>query len=390
MSRPIDGLVLLVAAAILATGPAEAQRLEVDPTRASTYVPTAIPTRPGELIASELSAVDAASGVERSAEWYVLTGRAGEVITAQVRSEIPTLRVSFRSIRTPLNALAEGPAKDAPLRLVLPKDDTYVMVVHSEGPRRFGKYLLSLGVGDAVPAFEPATAAPVRIAQPTSAPAALPPMPSIPGVTNVQVGQTLARPAGKPGTAVELYGFIGEAGSSLQVFAEGAAGHGLTLYTPEGVEMLSAAGLGLAKLDAILPTDGIYLLAVARQDAATPFELALAAQSPDPVMWSFRSYAGHETLAADGSVAYWTCWAAPGTVLQYQMADGSRHRLTLHPGGTGRWDFTSANGQPGGYNFTTRLEGMTVIRTSESGSVQTWKLDDPPRPHGAYRRYLCQ
>lgn len=171
------------AIAVLAVAPVHAQRVEVDPTRSSSYFPTAIPTRPGELIASELSAVDAASGVERSAEWFVFTGRAGEVIAAQVRSDIPTLQVSLRSIRSPLKALAEGPAKDAPLRLVLPKDDTYVMVVHSVGPQRFGKYLLSLGVGDAAPPFDPPPAAPVQVAEaPAPASPVAPNTPSAPPI----------------------------------------------------------------------------------------------------------------------------------------------------------------------------------------------------------------
>ncbi len=55
----------LAAAAVLAAGAVQAQRLEVDPTRASN-APNPIPTRPGELIASELSEIDVASGVEAS------------------------------------------------------------------------------------------------------------------------------------------------------------------------------------------------------------------------------------------------------------------------------------------------------------------------------------
>lgn len=154
--------------------------------------------------------------------------------------------------------------------------------------------------------------------------------------------------------------------------------------------MLTATGEVTARMNAVLPRDGIYLLAVARQDAAKPFKLSVSAESPDPIMWSFRNYAGYETLAADGSVAYWTCWVVPGTVLQVQQVGGSRRRLTVNRGGMGRWDYLSADGQPSGYNFATRLEGMTVIRTSESGEVQTWRLDKPPSPKGAYRKYLCE
>jgi len=175
--------VLIAAAAVLAAGAVQAQRLEVDPTRASN-APNPIPTRPGELIASELSEIDAASGVERSAEWFVFTGRAGEVITAQVRSDIPTLEVLIRSNRGYTSkVLVEGPAKDAALRLVLPRDDTYAMAVQSKGPQRFGKYLLSLGLGDNAPPFEPPKPAPVQVAQaPAPAPPVAPPAPPAPPV----------------------------------------------------------------------------------------------------------------------------------------------------------------------------------------------------------------
>ena len=222
-------------------------------------------------------------------------------------------------------------------------------------------------------------------AQPAAAPTALPPMPVIPGVTSVRVGQTLTRPADKPGAKVELFAFIGEAGSILQASAAGAAGYGLTLYTPEGAEMLTTTGQVSARLDAVLPSDGIYFLAMARQDAAKPYRLALSAEAPDAMLWSFRSFAGYETLAGNGSVAFWTCWVVPGSLLQYQRADGSIERLTVHRGGLGRWDLPAK----AGYNFTTRLEGRTMMRTSEAGRVQTWSLDDPPKRHGAYRGYLC-
>lgn len=383
---------LFAAAAVLAAVPAQAQRLDVDPARASSYqAPVLI--RPGELIASDISEADARVGLNRRTEHFAFTGRAGEVVTVRVRSDIPDLEVvvldsSFSKL------LARGPAKDAALRATLPKDGSYFVTVAAKGPQPFGKYLLSFGSGDSAPPFEAPPRA-VQVAQAPAAlpaaslpaaPAVLPPMPVIPGVTNVRVGQPLARPVGKPGAEVELFAFIGEAGSILQASATGAAGYGLTLYTPEGAEMLSASGLDSARLAAALPQDGIYLLAVARQDGAKPYKLALSAEPADDFLWSFRSYAGYEILAADGSVAYWSCWVVPGTLIQYHLPNGRVQRLTVRRGGAGHWDLPP---NPG-YNFTTRLEGSKVIRTSEFNTVQTWSLDDPPKPHGAYRGYLCK
>ena len=246
MSRRV--LLAAAAAAALLAGAAQAQRLTLDPARTASFEKP-IPTRPGEmiasgkhlpsfgsgdtgpsqpasrqvaqastvqrvdiaaqpnsfvqpapvhagqLIASELSDIDVASGVDRSAEYLVFTGRAGQVVTAQVRSDVPSLQVHIRSRRSRTGkALVEGPAREAPVRLVLPKDDEYVIVVHSQGARRHGKYLLSIGDGMTAPPFDAPKPAPVQVAQ--AAPAALPPLPAMPGVTNLRVGQTLTRPAG--------------------------------------------------------------------------------------------------------------------------------------------------------------------------------------------------
>jgi hypothetical protein len=365
-----------------------APRVEVGLTGVTRPFPVSV----GQLIAGEISEGDYVAGPARNGDVLAITARAGETVTAQLRSEIPGVELHVHAANSHTGkALVEGPATAAPLRFVAPKAGTYLIFVHAKGPARFGKYLLSIGDADGAPAFDPPKPRPVQVAEATTAPkpkpapAALPPLPAIPGVTNVRVGQTLARPAGKPGAKVEIYAFIGEAGSILQASAAGAGRYGATLYTPEGAEMLTATGQGAARLDAVLPKDGIYLLAIARQDAAKPYKLALAAEPPDDLMWSFRSYAGYETLNASGALVYWTCWVVPGSVLQYQMADGSVQRLTTHRDGAGRWELPK-----GGYGFTTRLEGAKVVRTSESGSVQTWSLDDPPRPHGAYRGYLCR
>lgn len=384
-----------VAQAALAAPP----RYEVDPKRWTASAP--IYTRPGELVAGEISAVDIISGVERSGDVLLFQGRAGETITAQVRSDVPSLLVAIQSQRRGLNLnpLVEGPARDAPIRLVLPKDDTYEILVHTQGPQRYGDYLLSIGSADGAPPFDPpkpTPVVPVRVAQapqppaPTpAAPTALPKLTPPPGVLAAEIGTPVARPAGKPGPGVDLYAFIGEAGSVLQATAAGTGGYGVTIYTPEGAEMLTATGLGSARLTAVLPQDAVYLLAVARQDAAKPYKLDLAAERPDLFQWGFRSSAGYETLGADGKVAYWSCWISPGAVLRYQHADGKIQTLTVQRGGVGRWDYVY-DGKPSGYSFTTRIEGAKVIRTSERNSVQTWSLDDPPSPHGAYRGYLCQ
>jgi hypothetical protein len=384
-------LALLAAAAAILAGPALAQRVEVDPAR-KTSLDAPIAIRTSAIIASEMSKTDASPIPLFREEHFRFTGQAGETLTAQAATDI--LFLSVIVLDGARKEVARELVTNGPVKITLPRDGDYLMVVQSSGSKRYGRYELSLK-SSAVRAPAPAPLPPpVQVAQGAApkpaGPAALPPMPAIPGVTNLRVGQTLARPAAKtPATRVELYAFVGEAGAILQAEAAGAGRYGVTLYTPEGAEMLTATGAGEARLAAVLPLDAVYLLAVARQDAAKPYKLSLAAEAPDLHLWGFRSWAGYETLGPDGKALYSTCWVTPGAVMRYNMANGQVQTLTLSRGGAGRWDYL-AGGKPSGYAFTTRIEGAKVTRTSEYNTVQTWSLDDPPKPHGAYKGYLCQ
>lgn len=225
--------------------------------------------------------------------------------------------------------------------------------------------------------------------KPPATPPVLPKFTPPPGVLAAEVGKSIARPAGKVGAAVDLFAFIGESGSVLQASAgaPGAGGHAITLYTPEGNEILKADGVDLTKLSAVLPKDGIYLLAVGRQNAAKPYRLTLAAESPDLFQWSFRNAAGYNVYDAKGAIAYSTCWTAPGATLRYKFANGVTGALTVQRGGAGRWEFAGLPVRP----FTTQFAAGVFVRTYENGAVppDSWALDAPDPDTGAYRGYLC-
>jgi hypothetical protein len=228
-----------------------------------------------------------------------------------------------------------------------------------------------------------------QVARP-AAPPALPKFTPPPGVLAAEVGKSIARPAGKVGASVDLFAFIGESGSALQASAgaPGGGGHAITLYTPEGNEMLKADGVDLTKLSAVLPKDGIYLLAVGRQNAAKPYKLTLAAESPDLFQWSFRNAAGYNVYDAKGALSFSTCWTAPGQTLQYKFANGVTGDLTVQRGGAGRWE---SPGQPA-RAFTTQLAAGVFVRTYENSDFtpDSWALDAPDPDTGAYRGYLCR
>jgi hypothetical protein len=385
-------LAMLAPAALLFAIAAQAQTLTVDPARTTDF-DEPIPAHPGELIASDISDTDFNVGPEFNSEQFVFMGRKGEVVTAQVRSDIPTLEVAFKKKGYSGAVLVRGPAKDTPLRATLPEDGTYFLIVAAQGPQRIGKYLLSFGSDGNAPPFEKPkppvqtaqTLAPSKIAP--SAPLTAPKLPATPGVINIKTGQTLTRPAGKAGSRVEIFQFIAGAGTNLHIAANGTGPLDIRLYTPEGVEMLAADGTNAAKLDAVLPLDAVYFFSVARQNAAKPYKLALTADEPDIYQFSFARLAGYEILEGP-SAGQWICWLEPGVKLQYNASNGSRSTLTVHAGGSGRWDYT-VNGQPVSYTFTTRLEGNEFVRTSDSNAVQRWPLA-PPSKHGAYRGYLCR
>lgn len=235
----------------------------------------------------------------------------------------------------------------------------------------------------------PGVLAPKPPPQPIVAVPTLPKFTPPPGVLAAEVGKSVMRPAGKVGAAVDLFAFIGESGAVLQASAgaPGAGGHAITLYTPEGNEMLKADGVDLTKLIAVLPRDGIYLLAVGRQNAAKPYKLTLAAESPDLFQWSFRNAAGYNVYDAKGAIAYSTCWTAPGSTLQYRFANGITGALTVQRGGAGRWEFAGQPAKP----FTTQLAAGVFVRTYDNGAStpDAWALDAPDPDTGAYRGYLC-
>ena len=66
-----------------------------------------------------------------------------------------------------------------------------------------------------------------------------------------EIGKSMVRPAGKAGMQLDLYGFIGEAGSVVEANVVGVGGYGVTLYTPEGAEMLTQSGIDAARLMAV-------------------------------------------------------------------------------------------------------------------------------------------
>ncbi|WP_296595526.1 hypothetical protein [Phenylobacterium sp.] len=371
---------------------AQGQRVEVTPTFAESFNnPT--PVKPGQLIASDL-ANGAFNGLPGwRFEQFVLTGVAGQTVTLQLQTDIPDLEVGIRAGAKGQKMVVQGPARDAPLRYVLPTDGPYYIALFTRKPQKVGSYLLSIGDGTSAPSFAPPPPAAVQIAQAlpppqpapgpaeAPAPAVLPKLELPDGITVMDFGQTLSRPAG---AKTELYGVIGEAGAVLTAAVTGTGVLGVTIFTPEGAEMLTSGGQGAATLKAVLPKDAVYIFAVTRIDPSRPYRLSLSAESPNLVQWGQRRDAGYEVMDARGALVLWTCWVEPGVSLQYLYADGANLVETLNSAGSG-----SIERQGSKETFTTRRDGETLVRTMSSGREVRESLASPPPKLGAYRGYRC-
>jgi hypothetical protein len=377
-----------------------------DPLRAviPPWTPTAFGARiPLDLPKAVESDIDATDEDKTSArETYRITVKAGETVSIVISDAQKPLRVGVLDMQNTL--ITDTFGSSPTLKWKAPTAGDYLIQVTSADKPRQTPYRM-LVESDLRPkdppkpvlaeAPKPPPAAKPEAAKnvPPAKPPALPPMPKFtppPGVLLAEVGKSVQRPAGKVGAAVDLYAFIGESGSVFQATAgaPGAGGHAITLYTPEGDEMLKADGVDMTRLNAILPKDGIYMLAVGRQNAAKPYNLTLAADPPDLFQWSHRNLAGYEVLGQDGKLFYSTCWTAPGATLRYDFANGVRMSLSVHRGGAGRWE---AANQPV-KAFTTKLAAGVFVRTYDNGttSPDAWGLDDPEPRTGAYRGYLCK
>lgn len=380
-------------------------------------VPPWTPTAFGGFVNLDLpkiaeSAIDATDEDKTSArETYRIKVSAGETVSIAVTDASRPLRVGVLDSQKTL--LTDTFGADPSLKWKAPAAGDYLIQVTSSEKPRQTPYRMQVesdlrpkeppkpAVAETqkpppekltpAPTAMPAPASPAPAPKPAPPPTPAPPpkFTPPPGVLLAEVGKSVQRPAGKVGASNDLFAFIGEAGSVLQATAgaPGAGGLAITLYTPEGDEMLATDGEDMTRLDAILPRDGIYMLAVGRQDAAKPYKLTLKAESPDLFQWSFRNLAGYEVYDAKGAPSFWSCWTAPGSTLRYTFANGMKASLTVQRGGEGRWEFDGQAAKP----FTTKLETGVFLRTyADGGSPDVWDLDAPEPRTGVYRGYFCQ
>ena len=123
------------------------------------------------------------------------------------------------------------------------------------------------------------------------------------------VGVVKGAPASKP--APDIYYLAGESGAkeTYSLTIKGPAS--LTLFTPDGHEMVSATGSGKVTLTAYLPLTDVFTLAVSRRTPAQPYTLSRAATVPTLAeAQAFFNVGYRLTDGTNGGFA--KCWITPG------------------------------------------------------------------------------
>lgn len=105
--------------------------------------------------------------------------------------------------------------------------------------------------------------------------------------TTIAIGQTKTKAAG---TKADLYRFGAGSGTTITATLTAPGKSALMLYTPDGEEMLSAQGDGSVTLEAIIPLDEVFTIAVLREDSSKPYSLKLESDEADDVVAPSTKY----------------------------------------------------------------------------------------------------
>jgi hypothetical protein len=130
-------------------------------------------------------------------------------------------------------------------------------------------------------------------------------------------------PASKP--VPDIYYLVGESGARETYALTGKGPASLTLFGPDGSEILTASGNGKVKLEVVLPFTDVFTIAVARTTPANGYSLTRKTSLPtlaEAYMASNVGYAFKRTATNQ-------CWVIPGVKSRTNFENGTRHELTL-------------------------------------------------------------
>ena len=127
--------------------------------------------------------------------------------------------------------------------------------------------------------------------------------------------------APSPKPVADIYYLAGESGAkeTYTLTVKGPAT--LTLFGPDGSEILTVGGAGTVKLEVVLPFTDVFTLAVARALPAQTYTLARNATVPTPVEAQLASNVGYASKIDN---SFTQCWLVPGVKSKISNSTGSQ------------------------------------------------------------------
>lgn len=175
-----------------------------------------------------------------------------------------------------------------------------------------------------------------------------------------------------------LHAIEGGAGATVHATLGLPGAGALTLFEPSGAPMLSVEGRGEVKLDAVLPLDRLFYLAVVRGDTAQPYTLGVTLDEPDLHLAVFSSGVGYVSTTVDertGQVVQArSCWLEPGITLRRIRPSGSVD-VTLGRGGKEVESASTSSGKRITAEWELQVDGDRITRHALSGSMPDQALD---------------
>ena len=190
----------------------------------------------------------------------------------------------------------------------------------------------------------------------------------------------------------DVYFLVGEAGAKETYSFTGKGPASITLFGPDGSEILTASGSGTVKLEVVLPFTDVFTIAVARKTPAQPYALARETTVPTLAEAQLAVNAGYEIKGNN----YWSCWVIPGVKLKLHDPEGLFREDALAADRTTiKWTAINLSGTAQG-DRTYWFDGSLLhrIRRNQDGKVtettSELELSYSPDKIGGFRGYLCK
>ena len=223
---------------------------------------------------------------------------------------------------------------------------------------------------------------PTALAQPASA--------QLMGATELKIATPVkGAPSSKP--VADIYYLVGESGAKETYTLAGKGPASLTLFGPDGSEILTASGSGSVSLEVVLPFTDVFTIAVARKSTAAPYSLSRKATVPTLAEAEMAGGIGYESK--DGKRAQ--CWIIPGVKARVTYPKGKEEFTLAADRDTVTFvSFAPRGTSSGDASFTSDGEMVRRAVRYPDGKVKDVSYEPrypyDPQEDGRFTGYLCK